>query len=170
MTSLTILQAPHFFSALNSAHVVHWLSSSLANRFPLIPEFRMLSDEGSPPWNVHKHLLTCHILAGEKLCKWPWLLRSKKEIKTWSIWANTIPKKVVWGSIYTEHQRKYCNDASDSVLIVSNAAAWKWVATPIWSDSIVFSEKTVLLAPSQSCRSGSFTLRKGEISLDICRL
>ena len=49
MTSLTILQAPHFFSALNSAHVVHWLSSSLANRFPLIPEFRMLRDEGSPP-------------------------------------------------------------------------------------------------------------------------
>ena len=32
------------------------------------------------------------------------------------------------------------DDASDSVLIENNTVTQKWVASPIWSDSIVFNE------------------------------
>ena len=34
--------------------------------------------------------------------------------------------------------RQLRDDSSDSVLIANNEVAWKWVATLIWSDSIVF--------------------------------
>ena len=46
-----------------------------------------------------------------------------------------------------------CNDASDTVLIENNGVTRKWVATPFWSDSIVFSMRTGLLASSQSGHS-----------------
>ena len=36
-----------------------------------------------------------------------------------------------------------CNDASNTVLIKSNGVAWKWVATPFSTDSIVFNEKNI---------------------------
>ena len=33
--------------------------------------------------------------------------------------------------------RQHCDDTCDSVLIENSGVAWKWVANPIWSDSIV---------------------------------
>ena len=34
--------------------------------------------------------------------------------------------------------QQFCNDTSNTVLIENNGVAWKWVAAPFWSDSIVF--------------------------------
>ena len=39
--------------------------------------------------------------------------------------------------------QELCNDASDTVLIENNGVASEWVATPFWSDSIVFNENSV---------------------------
>ena len=35
------------------------------------------------------------------------------------------------------------DDANNSVLVENNGVIWKWVATPIWSDFIVFNENTI---------------------------
>ena len=47
------------------------------------------------------------------------------------------------GPVYTKHQRQLCDDASVTVLIENNGVAGKWVATPFWSDSIVFNENSI---------------------------
>ena len=47
------------------------------------------------------------------------------------------------GPVYTKHQRQYCDDARDPVLIESNGVIRKWVATPFWSNSIVFNESSI---------------------------
>ena len=39
--------------------------------------------------------------------------------------------------------QQLCDDATDTVLIENNGVAQKWVATPIWSDSIVFYENII---------------------------
>ena len=39
--------------------------------------------------------------------------------------------------------RKFYDDTSDNVLIENNEVARKWVAAPIWSDSIVFSQNRI---------------------------
>ena len=39
--------------------------------------------------------------------------------------------------------QQLCDDASDTVLIENNGVAPKRVATPIWSDSIVFNENSI---------------------------
>ena len=39
--------------------------------------------------------------------------------------------------------RQLCGDASDTVLIENNEVTRKWVATPFWSDSIVFNENRI---------------------------
>ena len=39
--------------------------------------------------------------------------------------------------------RQLCDDTSDSVLIEKNGVAWKLVATPFWSDAIVFNENRI---------------------------
>ena len=49
----------------------------------------------------------------------------------------------ILGFAYTERQRQRCNDASNTGLIENNAVTPKWVATPFWSDSIVFNEKRI---------------------------
>ena len=36
-----------------------------------------------------------------------------------------------------------CDDACDSALIENSGVAWKWVANPFWSDSIVFNESRI---------------------------
>ena len=35
-----------------------------------------------------------------------------------------------------------CDDASDTVLIENNRVTRKWVATPIWTNSIIFNENS----------------------------
>ena len=47
------------------------------------------------------------------------------------------------GSFYIERQRQLCDDAGDSVLIKNKRVARKSVATPFWSDSIVFNENSI---------------------------
>ena len=50
------------------------------------------------------------------------------------------------GPVYTKHQRQRCNNSamtSNTIPIENNGFAWKWVATAIWSDSIVFSENGI---------------------------
>ena len=37
--------------------------------------------------------------------------------------------------------QQLCNDASESV--VNNGVSWKWVATPFWSDPVVFNENRI---------------------------
>ena len=39
--------------------------------------------------------------------------------------------------------RQLCDDACDSVFIENSGVARKWVATPFWSDSIVFNENRI---------------------------
>ena len=46
-------------------------------------------------------------------------------------------------NLYTERQRQRCNEASDTALIENNGVTPKWVATPFWSDSIVFNENSI---------------------------
>ena len=38
--------------------------------------------------------------------------------------------------------QQLCNDTIDAALIENNGVTQKWVATPIWSNSIVFIENT----------------------------
>ena len=52
----------------------------------------------------------------------------------------------------TFKKKKLCDDASDTVLIENNGVTRKWVATPFWIDSIVFSKNNIARS-SQSCRS-----------------
>ena len=39
--------------------------------------------------------------------------------------------------------RQLYDDASNNVLIENNGVAWKFVATPFWSDSTVFNENRI---------------------------
>ena len=39
--------------------------------------------------------------------------------------------------------QQLCDDASNTVLTENNGVAWRWVATPFWSDSIVFNENSI---------------------------
>ena len=48
--------------------------------------------------------------------------------------------------------RPLCDDASNSVLIENNEVTQKWVATPFWSDFIVFNENNILSIIT-NCRS-----------------
>ena len=51
--------------------------------------------------------------------------------------------------------RQRCDDACDSVLIEINGVTWKWVANPIWSNSVDFNENriaSIIAALSQSWR------------------
>ena len=43
------------------------------------------------------------------------------------------------GPVYTERQRQRC----DTALVENNSVAPKWVATPFWSDSIVFNQSSI---------------------------
>ena len=45
--------------------------------------------------------------------------------------------------VYTKCQRQRCDYACDSVLIENSRVAWKWVANPFWSNSIVFNENRI---------------------------
>ena len=47
------------------------------------------------------------------------------------------------GLISASTLRELCDDASNSVLSENNGAAWKWVATVFWSDSLVFNENRI---------------------------
>ena len=47
------------------------------------------------------------------------------------------------GPVYTERQRKCCNNTSNSALIENNAITPKWVATQFLSDSIVFNQNSI---------------------------
>ena len=48
------------------------------------------------------------------------------------------------GSVYTKRQSQCCDNASSAVLIENNGVALKWVATPMYSDSIVFSDSSIV--------------------------
>ena len=50
---------------------------------------------------------------------------------------------VFLGPIYTKHQQQCCDDTSDTVLNEKNGVTWKWIATPIWSGSLVFNENGI---------------------------
>ena len=47
------------------------------------------------------------------------------------------------GSVYTERQHQLCDDASDTALIENNEVAPKWIATLIWSNSIVVNQDSI---------------------------
>ena len=46
-------------------------------------------------------------------------------------------------SVYTKCQHQLCGDASDTALIENNEVTLKCLATPIWSDSVVFNENSI---------------------------
>ena len=52
---------------------------------------------------------------------------------------------LVWSlrPIYTKHQQQLWDDTTDTVLIEYNGVTRKWVAIPIWSNSIVFNENSI---------------------------
>ena len=54
-----------------------------------------------------------------------------------------IYNRRIKGPVYTEHQRQRCDDATDTALIENNGVTRKWVATPIWSHSIAFSQSNI---------------------------
>ena len=48
-----------------------------------------------------------------------------------------------WKGQFTSKTPQLCDDTRDTVLIENNGVTQKWVATPFWSDSIVFHENTI---------------------------
>ena len=55
------------------------------------------------------------------------------------------PALLVLGTVYTKRQRQRCDEACNSVLIENNGVTQESVATPFWSDSIVFSENSIAI-------------------------
>ena len=49
--------------------------------------------------------------------------------------------------------QQLCNDTSNTVLIEINVDAWKWAATPFWSDSFVFNDNRIASVIAEFCRS-----------------
>ena len=50
------------------------------------------------------------------------------------------------------------DDARDTVLIENNGVTPKWVATPFWSDSIVFSENSITSVMGELSQQLTLTL------------
>ena len=48
-----------------------------------------------------------------------------------------------WICTHTHTLRQLCDDARNTVLIENNGVAQKWVATPFWSNSILFHKNTI---------------------------
>ena len=55
--------------------------------------------------------------------------------------SDSLRARLHWASASALQQCR--DDASGSILIETNGVAWKWVATPFWSNSVVFNESSV---------------------------
>ena len=64
-------------------------------------------------------------------------------IRLWET-PNTSSSVLVWSErTKGPFTRNVSDDSSDTVFIENNGVARKWVATPIWSDSIVLNESSI---------------------------